>query len=299
MKEKLNIGVIGFGFVGAAVVHVFQNNNLFVIDPMIDNTVWQERHANVLRLNPTLSKSVSVLYKQKMDAVFVCVSTPMGVDGAIDTSNVENVFESLKDLEDTIIVLKSTVIPSLVGKYEAEIPNFVYNPEFLTEREALWDAAHPISNVYGGKLENTKKLEKIFTDHSICNTANTFHMTGSEASYVKYSINSFLATKVLFFNQLRDLVESSGCDYNKIRAAVSNDKRIGHSHTIVPGNDGRKSFGGACFSKDLPALVQFSIDQGVEFTLLREAWNANCDYRNSYDEPLSREVEQHIVFNKI
>jgi UDPglucose 6-dehydrogenase len=299
MKKKLNIGVIGAGFVGAAVAHVFKNNNLFVVDPMVDDPVWKERHVSVTRLNPVLSKSVAVLYEQPMDAVFVCVSTPMGPDGAIDTTNVENVFGQLKDLEDTIVVLKSTVIPSIVAKYEAEISNFVYNPEFLTEKEALWDAEHPISNVYGGKLVNTKKLEDIFMNHSICTSARTFHMTAAEASYVKYTMNSFLATKVLFFNQLKDLVESTGSDFEKVRSAVANDKRIGMSHTHVPGFDERKGYGSACFSKDVPALVNYSINVGKEFTLLRESWNANCDYRNSYGQPLPREVEQHIVFNKI
>lgn len=298
MKQKITVGIVGVGFVGAATAHVFKNNNLYIVDPMVDDPLWQERHSNLLRLNPVLSKSVSILYEQKIDAVFVCVSTPMGTDGAIDTSNVENVFESIKDLEETIIVLKSTVIPSVVEKYEAEYSNFVYNPEFLTEKDALYDAAHPISNVYGGKIENTKKLEQIFAEHSICAPANTFHMTAAEASFVKYTVNSFLATKVLFFNQLHDLTEAAGCDYNKIRAAVSNDDRIGPSHTFVPGNDGYSGFSGSCFPKDCPALIHYSIKMGKEFSLLKSAWNANCDYRTNNDRT-DREIMQHIKFNKI
>jgi len=277
--SKLNIGIVGLGFVGSAVAHGFQNNNLFLVDP-------------------NLGTDTSILKTQKMDAVFICVSTPMAIDGSVDASIVAKVLSELKDV-NTLLVLKSTVPPNLVAGFAEQYENFVYNPEFLTERNALWDFENPITNVYGGRLEYTKQLEQIYKNHSICIEANTFHMTATEASFVKYTMNSFLSTKVLFFNQLYDMVQSAGCDFEIIREAVSNDPRIGSSHTNVPGNDGRKGYGSACFAKDVPAFVRYSMKIGNEFTVLKEVWNSNCDYRNSYGSLLPREAEQHVVFNKM
>lgn len=274
----LNVGVVGNGFVGKAVVHGFRNNNVFIVDPL-------------------LKTDTSLLKKQKMDVVFICVPTPMGEDGKINSSIVEKVLDELKDL-DTLLVLKSTVVPDIVQRLSDQYPNFIYNPEFLTERNALWDFENPISHVFGGDRIKTGQLEAFYIAYSTCKKANTFHMTAQEAAFVKYGMNTFLSTKVLFWNQFYDLTQCSGADFNKIKAAIANDQRIGPSHMNVPGDDGHRGFSGSCFPKDVPAFVKYSIQLGKEFTVLKEVWNKNCDYRCS-ENLLPREIAQHIQFNKI
>ena len=275
----VNIGIVGYGFVGKAIAHGFQRCNLTIIDPTLGN-----------------STADLVNSDKKFEAIFVSVPTPMGTNGAIDTSIVEKVFQEISGL-DTLIVLKSTVVPSVVEKLAQLYPNFVYNPEFLTEKNALRDFEFPFLHVYGGEAWATEKLEKIYVDHSICDRgAEVRRMTAKEASFVKYSINSYLALKVVFWNQMKELMESHGADYDVVRDAFTCDPRIGTSHSVVPGHDGRIGTGSACFSKDIPALIHFSDNQ---LSVLREAWNVNCDMRNSYGEVLPREAEQHITFNKI
>jgi UDP-glucose 6-dehydrogenase len=193
------------------------------------------------------------------------------------------------------MVLKSTVTPDIVDSLSKKYKHFVYNPEFLTERNALNDFAFPQMHVFGGDPVDTKRLEKIYKKYSICQHAPTFHMKAMEASFVKYGINSFLSAKVLFWNQYYDLCQKNGADYETVIDAITEDERIGKSHTIVPGHDGKRGFSGSCFPKDIPALINFS---GKELSMLLEAWNANCDYRNG-TELLEREIAQHIEFNKI
>jgi UDPglucose 6-dehydrogenase len=118
-------------------------------------------------------------------------------------------------------------------------------------------------------------------------------MTAEEASFVKYGINSFLASKVLWMNQFYDIVEKHGSNYNAIINAVSGDPRIGTSHTSVPGFDGKRGFGGACFPKDTAAFLNFAED----FSVLREVINANNDYRSGYDLD-DREKMQNITYVK-
>lgn len=276
----MKIAVVGLGFVGTACAHIFRNNE-------------------VIKIDPKLGTSVADLFGQEPDVIMVCAPTPMGADGKIDSSIVEDIFDGrhgLRSFPNSLIVLKSTVLPDIVAKYEATMKNFIYNPEFLTERNALWDAEHPTHTVLGGPRHLTAKMEQYYREYSTCEDAPFYHVTAKEASLIKYGINSFLTTKVLFFNQYADLCEKIGADYLSVKFGIGADPRIGLSHMNVPGHDGRKGAASACFAKDIPAIIQYS---EKELSILREVWNVNCDIRNSYGELLPRETEQHITFNKI
>ena len=74
------------------------------------------------------------------------------------------------------------------------------------------------------------------------------------AAYAKYTINSFLATKVIFFNELQSMFGEDGFD--ELTQIVSMDDRIGRSHMMVPGPDRQYGFGGMCFPKDTSAFVK-------------------------------------------
>jgi nucleotide sugar dehydrogenase len=276
--KKLNILVAGYGFVGSALVSGFSGNNIYIADPK-------------------LGTSVDDFLSKELDVVFICAPTPMGKDGAIDISIVQSIVSKVSVLT-VPIVLKSTVTPELVEQFSDQYVNFVYNPEFLTERNAAHEFEYPIMQVFGGTRQNTDKLEEIYKS-SICKECPVYHMSAKEASFVKYGMNSFLATKVLFWNQFSDICEKVGADYSVIKTAIGTDSRIGSSHMNVPGNDGRKGFGSACFSKDVPAFIRYAKKVKADFTVLNEAWHANCDYRNVYPNLLEREISQHISFDKI
>lgn len=277
----MKIAIIGKGFVGAAVEAGFTNdyNELLIVDPKIGTTVeWA--------------------LAQKPDMVFICVPTPMGENGAIDSSIVEGVLSELKDFGG-LVVLKSTVVPSKIQLLEKMHPRFVYNPEFLTEANAVRDFLKPFMHVFGGKKSDVDELEHIYEKYSNCVLCvQVVKCTPVEASMIKYGINSFLALKVAFMNQWKDLCDAVGADYDTVKVGVGNDPRIGGSHMMVPGPDGRRGYSSACFPKDCPAIIRESIALGAELTIARAAWNANCDYRTN-DDRLPREIEQNIKFNKI
>jgi len=274
MKESLNIAIVGHGYVGKAVDYGFstQNVNKIIIDP-IYNT------------------DTSELQNIRIDVAFVCVPTPMGADGSIDASIVKQV---VKDLEAKTcpIVIKSTVTPDVVRDLQAKNEFVIYNPEFLTEKNALDDFINPPMHVFGGLKKYTDRVEQMYHRFSQCKPCPVFHMTAMEASFVKYGINSFLATKVLWMNQFKDLVDSHDAKYNVISNVIGSDPRIGHSHMQVPGPDGRKGYGGACFPKDTSALAAFS--QGA-FSVLEKVIEENNVYRDQYELD-EREKEQNVVY---
>ncbi len=274
--EILKIGIVGCGFVGSAVDYGFSSARVEkkLIDPKFDTTI-----DDLTEFDPEVS--------------FVAVPTPMGSDGSIDSSIVEQVVGELILKTKGFIVIKSTVTPdiltSLVKSYGTK--RLVYNPEFLTEKNANEDFINPKMHVFGCRPDLGKWLEKVYEEFSLCRPCPVFHVTIEEASLIKYGINSFLASKVLWFNQFYDVVNGHG-NYHRIISAIAADPRIGNSHTVVPGFDGKRGFGGACFPKDTKALLHYA----PEFTVLHTIIEENNKYRNQYDKD-ERELEQNVNYD--
>lgn len=280
----LKVAVIGYGFVGAAVGSGLRQVQLIIVDPKFNYSTEQ-----LVTDHPDLS------------VAFVCTPTPMGAGGEVDVSITDSVLKTLSVLPECVKVLKSTVTPDYAERFSREYDRFVYNPEFLTEANAYKDFLEPPMHVFGSydgfALDY---IRTFYEDHTRCiMTVPVYRVTAQEASFVKYAMNSFLALKVGFFNQLRDLVDQTEANYHTIRRVVGTDPRIGASHTMVPGPDGRRGFSGPCFGKDIPAFIKFGTANESELSILKEAWNSNCSTRNAYGDPLPREKEQKIRFEVI
>ena len=99
--KKLKLGIVGHGFVGKATDWGFNKRvSKFIVDPL-------------------LNTSVSDLEEFRPDIVFICVPTPMSDDGSQDSSIIERVIkELLEHCPKAIKVVKSTVLPSLLGELE-------------------------------------------------------------------------------------------------------------------------------------------------------------------------------------
>ena len=64
---------------------------------------------------------------------------------------------------------------------------------------------------------------------------------------------------------------------------------------MVPGHDGRKGFGGACFPKDSYALYKYSKLLNVEFSLLKNVIDINNKIRLSYNDLSEREKIRILI----
>ena len=119
------------------------------------------------------------------------------------------------------------------------------------------------------------------------------------ASLIKYSINTFLASKVIFFNELHTLYEALDVkdSWESVINIISRDNRIGDSHMDVPGHDGKKGFGGACFPKDSLALIKFANNLDIDLNSLISTVKINNKIRSEYEELDSRESEQNVSFD--
>lgn len=261
----LNLGIIGKGFVGSAVANGFDKDcEQIIVDPKYtDNTIED-------------------VFDCKL--IFVCVPTPVAEDGSCDVSIAKNVLTELNRLQyKGVVVIKSTIIPDYLHEFKKAYDlKIVYNPEFLTEANADEDFKNPPFQVFGGKWRDCEVVEKAYLRYSSVRIVPTFKVDLTTASLLKYTINSWLATKVTFFNELKELHElgSSMVSWEQFTDMLSRDERIGNSHMQVPGPDGEPGFGGHCLPKDTEALLNYANKKNIKMSVLRKAVSTNKKIRD-------------------
>lgn len=191
------------------------------------------------------------------DGVIVCVATPMADDGSCTVDNVQSVFKKYGD--DMKYLVKSTVDPEWLCEMAPQHTTF--SPEFLrgsTSSDSTQEFLDSTFAIYGGgEMRFWHELFK-----PVLRNLTDFRFVSLEqASFAKYVENCFLATKVVFFNEMYRLYKELGFkDFDTMVEAISLDERIGFSHTQVPGPDGKFGYGGHCLPKDISALRFLSDD---------------------------------------
>ena len=268
----MKIGIIGQGYVGTAVKEVFSKH-------YETNTFDLNGKCNCNSIHELVNNS---------DIIFVCVPTPMKKDGSCDTSIVESV---VKDINETvncnqdgkIVAIKSTIPPGTTNRLNKESKNIsvIFNPEFLTEANFVDDFKNQNRIIIGGERPSTTKLRQVY---SLAFPDAKIVKTGSKtAEMVKYFTNTFLATKVSFANEMKQICDKIDIDYDKVVEYATYDERLGKSHWAVPGPDGKLGFGGSCFPKDINALINFSDEFDLWLHVIKGAWFTNCDVRPEKD----------------
>lgn len=282
-SKNLKIGIIGHGFVGKAIDWGFCTDvEKFIVDPKYSTSI-----DDLIKFSPKLC--------------FVCVPTPMGKDGDQNSFILESVISELSQkIPKTLIVIKSTVLPNILEKLKETNDNLVYNPEFLREKHAKEDFQNASMLIFGGNKKLSQKVSTAYKKHSKAKTKKHVFLDLISASLVKYSINSFLAAKIIFFNEMHELFTLIGANdsWQDIIDSISIDERIGNSHMNVPGHDGREGFGGACFPKDTFALTSYASKKGVSLDVLKAAIKKNNSIRSKYKVATEREQQQNISFDK-
>lgn len=270
MSATYNVGIIGGGFVGSAVAFGFGSSNshdfnvrVYDIDPDRSSHTFEE----------TISES---------DFIFLCLPTPSKPDMSIDLSYVEDVMEKISKIVDPFeqtIIIKSTVIPGTCRRLSKKYGlNIVSNPEFLTERRAKWDFINAAQVVIGSdEKDAATKVQNLYKKRF---SSMKYLVTDSTTSeFVKYMLNCFFSAKLSFMNEMYQIANSFGVNWEDAVVGLVSDSRIGDSHVSVPGPDGKLGYGGHCFPKDINAMIKFAERLGVDTKVLSAAWQKNLEVR--------------------
>ena len=270
----MKIGIIGQGFVGTAVkegLKQFYEIDTFDLDKTKRDVDYIE---DIIDRN---------------NIIFVCLSTPMNQDGSCNTDIVEGVIGELDNLALTrqcsnrVVIIKSTIPPGTTERLNKECKHIqvVFNPEFLTEANFIEDFKNQDRIIIGGPRPASTKVRQLF--YKAFPKAHIIKTHSTIAEMVKYTTNTFLATKVSFANEMKMICDKLKIDYDKVTEYATLDDRLGKSHWSVPGPDGKLGFGGSCFPKDVNALIHLAGELELCTEVLMGAWNTNLRVRPEED----------------
>lgn len=259
----MKIIVAGYGYVGKAVQAAFgYKHEVVIVDPALtDEDIRNHFDA---------------------DCIIICVSTPSTDSGTCNGANVLDVIDQTPI--DMPIMIKSTVSPDIVDLLEEKYSkhSIVISPELLRARSSAEDFINQKYVIIGGE-DPECFWQELFTDTlPSCKLALKCSM--KEASIVKYASNSFLALKTSYFNQLYDVCQSTNTDFDIVRHIMSQDLRIGSDHTMVPGPDGERGWGGHCFPKDTLAYTLWARSIDARQSVLESAISYNNMVRKNIDK---------------
>tara|TARA_Y100000782_G_C10125513_1_gene240575 strand:+ start:153 stop:1001 length:849 start_codon:yes stop_codon:yes gene_type:complete len=238
------VGIIGNGFVGSALYQLkCKDIDILVYDINSELCIPKEIVLNDLN---------------ECDIIFISVPTPMSKNGSCYLNIIESVITDLQSINyNGFIVIRSTVPVGTCDKF-----NCYFMPEFLTEKNYMNDFVNNKNWIFGLldvpedeliKEKIIKLFDLAYTNNKIIYNNISF-VTNKEAEMIKIFRNCFLATKVSFCNEIYEFCEKKQINYEIVRKLATTDDRILTSHSIVPGPDGKRGFGGTCFPKDTSSL---------------------------------------------
>ncbi|MBE6109011.1 MAG: nucleotide sugar dehydrogenase [Erysipelotrichaceae bacterium] len=272
------IAVVGTGYVGLSMAVLLAQHNIVtavdideervkklnnyispIKDDYIDQYLLDAKNGN-RPLNLTATTDGLSIYK---DADFVIIAVPTNYDpkqNFFDCSAVEYVIKLILDStsdrkEKPLIIIRSTVpvgyTDNLQKKFNTD--HIIFSPEFLRESKALYDNLYP-SRIIVGCSENTKEPARIFAtlleQGALKNTIDTLFVGTTEGEAIKLFVNTYLALRVSYFNELDTYAEIKSLNTLDIIKGVCLDPRVGDYY-----NNPSFGYGGYCLPKDTKQLL--------------------------------------------
>ena len=274
----MKIGIVGQGYVGTAIKVGFES--------YYDLETYDKFSTDKSTCN--LSDLVA-----ECDVIFVCVPTPMNKDGSCHTDIVEEVVSEINEIVletesypyhiKPIVVIKSTVPPGTTDRLHNKSRglDIIFNPEFLSEANFIEDFKNQTRIILGGTRKGTNLLRQVYS--KVFPTAHIIKTGSITAEMVKYMTNAYLATKVSFSNEIKQICDKLDIDYDKVIEYATLDERLGKTHLGVPGPDGDLGFGGHCLPKDINALISVAHEFGIVPEVLEAVVETNDKVRKNRD----------------
>ena len=277
-NKSYSIAVAGTGYVGLSLaVLLSQHNKVTAVDiipekveklnryesPIQDDYIEKylnEAKNNERILNLSATTDGDSAYK---NTDFIIIAAPTNYDpqkNFFDCSAVESVIEQIKSITKNkkhkpAIIIKST-IPVGYTKHVREkfgMDNILFSPEFLRESKALYDNLYP-SRIIVGCDESTEESARIFASllkqGAIKEDIETLFMGFTEAEATKLFVNTYLALRVSYFNELDTYAEVKNLKTSDIIKGVCLDPRVGDYY-----NNPSFGYGGYCLPKDTKQLL--------------------------------------------
>ncbi len=255
------------------LVAALQAGRIPIFEPGLENLVAHNKAVG--RLDFTSDHAAAVAHGE---VLLIAVGTPSQADGSADPAQIFEVADAIGGCmcAAKIVVVKSTAPVGTAARVREHIQaalsrrnetlhfDVAVNPEFLKEGAAVNDFMRPDRIIIGARSADTRAtLVRLYRPFSR-NRDKFVHMDTSSAELAKYAANAMLAARISLMNELANLAERLGADIDAVRLGIGRDPRIGPDFLYAGAG-----FGGACFPKDLKALIHTAEQVGVDARVLR------------------------------
>ena len=278
VSGSFRIAVAGLGYVGLSIaVLLAQHNSVIGVDiaqdrvdmlndrisPIQDEYIEKyllESKQGLRCLDLTATLDGARAYR---DADFIIIAAPTNYDPKLnffDCSAVESVIKLVLEAtshrsEKPTIVIRSTVPVGYTKQIRERFDagNIIFSPEFLRESRALYDNLYPSRIIVGRSEDMTEPAErfaKLLSRGALKSPVETIFMNTTEAEAVKLFVNTYLALRVSFFNELDTYAEVKGLDTAAVIRGICLDPRVGDFY-----NNPSFGYGGYCLPKDTKQLL--------------------------------------------
>ncbi len=277
-NKSYKIAVAGTGYVGLSLaVLLSQHNKVTAVDiiqekvdklnngisPIQDDYIelyLKEASEGKRSLDLTATTDGNNAYKS---ADFIVIAAPTNYDpqkNFFDCSAVESVIKQVKEATKSkkakpTIVIKSTIPVGYTSHIREKLgmDNIIFSPEFLRESKALYDNLYPSRIIVGCDEDNKGnaiQFANLLQQGAIKEDIKTLFMGTTEAEATKLFVNTYLALRVSYFNELDTYAEIKGLNTADIIKGVCLDPRVGDYY-----NNPSFGYGGYCLPKDTKQLL--------------------------------------------
>ena len=278
LDEPVKIAIAGTGYVGLSLaVLLAQHNDVTVVDIVPEKVEKIQNYISPIQdeyIEKYLSEAKDGKRKLSLHATtdgasayakadFIIIAAPTNYDPKLnffDCSAVESVIQLV--LQSTagkekkpVIIIKSTIpvgfTRNIRKKYNTD--RIIFSPEFLRESKALYDNLYPSRIIVGcdeATKEEAQQFARLLQQGAIKNPVETLFMGFTEAEATKLFVNTYLALRVSYFNELDTYAEIKGLDTASIIKGVCLDPRVGDYY-----NNPSFGYGGYCLPKDTKQLL--------------------------------------------
>ncbi|WP_218814758.1 nucleotide sugar dehydrogenase [Rickettsiella endosymbiont of Dermanyssus gallinae] len=230
-----------------------------------------------------------------LEIIWVTYDTPVDSDGLADVKLIKDrlikLFPYFK--EDVLLIISSQLpvgttreMKTLFQKIDPDKKiRLVYSPENLRLGSAIARFMNPDRVVMGVESEDIKaQIKKLL--YPIAD--KIIWMSMASAEMTKHAINTFLATSIVFINELATLCQALEVDIKSVEKGLKTDKRIGPLAYLSAGS----GFSGSTLMRDVTYLLEASHAQQVSTPLFEALLASNRRHSDWVQQKLLGKFKQ-------
>jgi UDPglucose 6-dehydrogenase len=264
--------VVGLDF-NAETIAKLQAGEPPLFEPGLAELVKQGIASGTLRFSAQAADAL-----QGAEVVWVTFDTPVNEADQADVDFViRQIAQLFPHIESGAVVLISSQLPvgstrrlekALMEAHTNRAVTFAYSPENLRLGKAIDAFSRPDRIVVGVRTpadrDRISALLRPITDRIEWMSVESAEMT-------KHALNAFLATSVVFINEIAVVCEQVGADAKEVERGLKSEARIGPKAFLGPG----AAFAGGTLARDVAFLTEIGANQDLSLPLLGSIRKSN------------------------